>query len=310
VLGAPERTRAAVNFAPPTMQTVVAAMDARQDGAMRAALARLAEADPLIGVRVDEAGREVTLSLYGEVQREVIEATLADEFGIAVTTREATIICVERPTRPAEAFEALNTPTNPFHASLGLRVEPGRPGSDIEVRTRVHPQTMPLHVYKSPELFAQAMEGYIRESLRKGHNGWRVTDCVVTVVHCGYNLADGPPSRRGPDATAADFRGLTPLVLARALAGAATVVCEPTLLVTLEIPVPSLQGVVTELGRLGAAVRRQSVGGGLTMVEAVLPAARLRRLHVRLPALTAGEGVLESTFHGYQALTGTLGNRG
>src|SRR5690606_10040924 len=108
-------------------------------------------------------------------------------------------MCVERPTRPAEALEALNTPTNPFHASLGLRVEPGLPGSDIEVRTRVHPQTMPLHVYKSPELFAQAMGGYIRESLRKGHHGWRVTDCVVTVVHCGYNLADGPPSRRGPD---------------------------------------------------------------------------------------------------------------
>jgi ribosomal protection tetracycline resistance protein len=309
ILGTPAGPAMTESFAPPTVQTVVAALHPRQDGAMRAALARLAEADPLIDVRSDETGREVTVSLYGEVQREVIEATLADEFGIAVTFEEVTVICVERPTRVGEAVEALNTATNPFHASLGVRVEPGPPGSDVAVRMLVHPQTMPLHVYKSPDQFTAAMEGYIRESLRKGRHGWRVTDCVVSVLHCGYSLADGPPSRRGPDATAADFRGLTPLVLTRALARAATVVCEPMLLVSLEIPLPSLQAVMTELARFGAAMRGQSVSGELTALEAVLPAAQLRRLHARLPALTGGEGVIESRFDGYQPLTGTAGHR-
>ena len=66
-------------------------------GALHAALTQLAEQDPLINLRQDDVRREISVSLYGEVQKEVIQATLADEFGIAVGFRETTIICIERP---------------------------------------------------------------------------------------------------------------------------------------------------------------------------------------------------------------------
>ena len=45
--------------------------------ALRVALAQLAEQDPLINVRQDDERQEISVSLYGEVQKEVIQATLS-----------------------------------------------------------------------------------------------------------------------------------------------------------------------------------------------------------------------------------------
>ena len=89
-----------------------------------------------------------------------------------------------------------------------------------------------------------------------------------------------------------------------ALDEAGTVVCEPTLRVSLECPVWAISAVLTALGRLGAAVRHQSVRGDLTTIETVVPAARVQELQRQLPGLTAGEGVLESTFEGYRPVAG------
>jgi ribosomal protection tetracycline resistance protein len=303
-VGEPSPGHAAVHFPPPTMQAVVEPVRQREAGALRAALARLAEEDPLINVRLDDGGHEIAVSLYGEVQKEVIEATLASDFGIAVAFRETTTICVERPRGTGEAVEFRNTPGNPFQADIGLRIEPGPPGSGVAVRLAVPPTSMPLSIYKSAEGFAQAMQRHIGATLHEGRFGWSVTDCVVTMVECGYTVADGPPSQRGPDSTPADFRNLTPLVVMEALERAETVVCEPVLRIGLEAPVWSASGLLTLLGRLGSVVRGQTVHGELTTIEAEIAAARLRELQRELPAITAGEGVLESTFDGYRPVVG------
>jgi ribosomal protection tetracycline resistance protein len=303
-LGQPPAAAARHQFAPPTMETIVEAARPGDEAALRPALAWLAEQDPLINVRADDTGREVSVSLYGEVQKEVIQATLAADFGIDVTFRETTTVCVERPVGTGEAVEFLNTEANPFHATIGLRVEPGPPDSGVEFRMRVEPQAMPMYVYKNADTFADYMGRYVRTTLREGRFGWQVTDCVVTMTECGYSLADGPPSRRGPLSTPADFRNLTPIVLMRALDRAGTVVCEPSLRVSLEVPVWAMSAVLTAVGRLGAAVRHQSVRADLTTIEIVVPAARVPDLQRRLPGLTAGEGVLESTFDGYRAVHG------
>jgi ribosomal protection tetracycline resistance protein len=89
-----------------------------------------------------------------------------------------------------------------------------------------------------------------------------------------------------------------------ALERAGTVVCEPILRASLEIPTGTIGAVLTVLVRLRATVERQSSRGELATVEAMLPAARLSDLHRRLPGLTGGEGVVESRFGGYRPVTG------
>ena len=296
---------ARAQFAPPTLESAVFPRNPDEKGELRVALAQLAEQDPLIDVRQDDARQEISVSLYGEVQKEVIQATLADDFGLDVDFRETTTICVERPVAAGEAVEVLHAESNPFLATIGLRVEPAPDDSDFEFRLEVDPRTTPLYVYKTLESFEEHMRQYVRQSLQEGLFGWQVTDCLVTMTRCTYSIPDGPPSRRGPPSTAADFRKLTPLVVMQALVRAGTVVCEPVLRVTLELPVAAIGAVLAALAQLGASSQAQSLRGELATIETVVAAARVPELQRQLPGLTAGEGVLESDFDGYQAVTGT-----
>jgi len=303
VIGAP-RTAAAHQFAPPTLETVVVPSSSAERGPLRIALAQLAEQDPLINVRQDDVRQELSVSLYGEVQKEVIQTTLASDFGVDVTFRETTTICIERPIGTGEAVEVLRAKTktnvtghssphssNPFPATVGLRVAPAPIDSGIEFRLGVDIRLVPLHIYKTADTFTDLMRQYVRETLLEGLFGWQVTDCTVTMIDCGYVAAG---------TTAADFRRVTPLVLMRALEGAGAEVCEPMVRVSLEIPTDTLGAVLPVLARLGAAVQTPS-GGKLSTV---LPAARVQELQRQLPALTGGAGVLESEFGGYRRVGG------
>ncbi len=289
------------HFAPPTLEALLTPDRHEDHVALRAALAQLAEQDPLINVRAAASG-ELAVSLYGEVQKEVIEATLAADYGLAVSFRETTPLYIERPAGSGEAEEIINTPENPFQATIGLRVEPAPTG--ITFRLAVDYQSVPLYVYRTIDEFASAMEQYVRDALREGLRGWSVTDCEITMFSSSYSVADGPPSRRGPTSTAADFRKLTPLVLMRALRSAGTRVCEPMSRVRVDAPAMTMGGILSALASHGAAVHAQTVRGDDVSIDADLPAAAVQAFHRTLPALTNGDGVLESTFSGYQPVRG------
>ena len=148
------------------------------------------------------------------------------------------------------------------------------------------------------------MHEYVDDALRSGAHGWRITDCIVTLIRCEHAVADGPPSQRG-DTKAIDFRKLTPLVLEKAFAQAGTVVCEPVMRVRLEIPADNIR----KCRRGGVAARRRAgdavlLSGTLAVLETTLPAARIDELQRQLPGLTSGEGVLDSEFAGYRAVEG------
>jgi ribosomal protection tetracycline resistance protein len=161
-----------------------------------------------------------------------------------------------------------------------------------------------MYAYKTVEKFADSMGRYVRHALEEGLVGWQVTDCTVTMTKCTYQSPDGPPATRGPLSTAADFRKLTPLVVMQALERAGTVVCEPVLQVRLEMPTRTIGAVLAALARLGAVEQTPSLLGELATIETVLPATRVQDLQRQLPALTTGEGTLESHFGGYQAVSG------
>ena len=294
------------HFAPPTFESVVEPADPADGQRLRVALGQLAEQDPLIDVRQDDTRAEISVSLYGEVQREVIEATLADEYGLEVAFHDTTTICVERPTGSGEAVEILNTPTNPFHADLGLRVEPAAPGSGVElvVDAGLDRRDAPLYTFKTFAAFVEHLDEYVRLALGEGLCGWQVTDCVVTVTKIGYSLADGPPSRRGPMPTTRDVKRLVPLVLMQALDQAGTAVCEPVFQIAAEVPTHAIGPMLAALGSLGAGATTPSTRGELSVLEATLPASRVQELRRQLPGLTGGEGVIDSEFAGYEPVTG------
>ena len=284
------------HFAPPTLETVVVPAHAGDNGALHAALAQLAEQDPLINLRQDDIRHELMVSLYGEIQKEVIEATLADEFGLQVSFEETTTICVERLIGTGAAAEFMGAGGNPFRATVGLRVEPGPAGSGTQFRLEVELGSM-------PSAFMKAVEETARETLRQGLHGWQVLDCLVTMTHSGYT----PPPPYGWSkwsSSAGDFRSLTPLVLMTALRQARTIVCEPISSLRLELPADCLPGVLAVLGRLRATQQTPDVAGETGVIAGEIPAGQVHDLQQQLPALTRGEGVVDSEFARYQPVRG------
>jgi ribosomal protection tetracycline resistance protein len=293
------------HFAPPTLETVILPSRPADRGALHVALTQLTEQDPLINLRQDDARHETYVSLYGEVQKEVIEATLANDFAIDVEFRETTTIHIERLVGIGGAVETLDSLPNPFRAGVGLRIEPAPIDSGVEFRLEIEPGSLPVP-------FRKAIDETVRETLRQGLYGWRVTDCMVTLTHSDYVP---PQGKRGQafdasiSSTAGDFRNLTPLVLMTALKRAGTSVYEPMHRFRLEIPEDTLATVLPVLARLRAAPRTPELLGSSYVLDGEIAAARVHDLQQRLPALTRGEGALECLFSHYQQLDGPIPTR-
>jgi ribosomal protection tetracycline resistance protein len=304
----PPGAEATARFPRPALEAVVYPLNPAEAGSLRAALAQLAEQDPLIDVRQDDHRHEIAVSLYGEVQKEVIQATLERDYGIAAEFRETTTVCIERPARAGEAVEVIRAKThtnitgrsspestNPFKATLALRIEPAAFGSGLAFRSEADHRLVPLYLFHDVPTFVGQMETYVREALEEGLAGWQVTDCVVTMTESGY---------MSPETAPADFRRLTQLVLAQALEQAGTWVCEPLADISLEMPAQTGPGVLAALGRLGGRVTGQFSANGQSHASAVLPVARVRTLQHQLPGLSMGEGILEARPGGYQPVGG------
>ncbi|MFF3377805.1 GTP-binding protein [Streptomyces sp. NPDC002680] len=272
-------------FAPPTMEAAVVPQHAGEKGEVYAALVNLSDADPLISLRQDDDG--VTyVSLYGEVQKEVIRDTLALDFGLAIDFADTTTLYIERPSGEGSFAEEAFTPSNPFVATIGVRVSSAAPGSGVTYRIEAEFGLMP------PSFHAAAEEA-IRDTLRQGPCGWPVTDCVVTLIRAG----------RPSGSTASDVRHLTPLVVAAALQEAGTVICEPISRFRLEIPVASLPAVLGKLSRLRATPGAPVIDGNLSVVVGDIPAGDVNALQAALPGLTSGEGAVEVEFGFYQPMS-------
>jgi ribosomal protection tetracycline resistance protein len=290
-VGARTRPPAGAVFAPPTLETALAARDPAQATALRQALAQLAEQDPLIDVRQDDGREELLVSLYGEVQKEVIEHALLADFGIPVEFRETTTICIERPLGAGSAVVRLGEPSNPFLATVGLALAPGPAGSGLAFELAVDLGTIPLYVYKTVGAFAAAMAEYVGDALRHGPSGWAVHDCAVTLTACGYS---------SPGTGAGDFRKLTPLVVRTALEEAGTVVCEPIQRFHLDAPADALPAVLGLLARCRAVPGAPVPAGRWLSLDGEVPAAEVPRLQRGLHGSTHGQGALEVRFDRYE----------
>jgi ribosomal protection tetracycline resistance protein len=288
-------------FAPPTLESVVTPARAGDGGALRSALTRLAEQDPLITVRQDDARRELSVSLYGEVQKQVIAATLASDFGLEVSFRETITVCIERPAGTGAAVQRLREEPNPYLATVGLRVEPAAAGSGVEFRVE------PALAGSMPPAFFRAVEDTTHQALRHGVYGWQVTDAVITMTHSGYvgkHSLGHARFTKSLSSTGEDFRKLTPVVLMSALQQAGTAVCEPVHRFRLDAPADTLVALIPALARLRAVPRAQATSAAEVTLEGDIPAARVHDLRRMLPALTSGEGVVECTFDRYEPVTG------
>ena len=274
-------------FAPPLLETSIRPLDPKERGKLYSALAQLAEQDPLINLRQDDNAGLLFVSLYGEVQKEVIEETLISDFDIKVEFGESSIIHIERVVDTGLAYDEA---PSPFIATIGLRIDPLPEGAGNQFDLEINPGTVPAS-------FMRAVQEAAEITLRQGIYGWQVTDCKVTVT-------ESIRHRDWATSTAADHRKLAPLTIMDALKSAGTTVCEPVQQFYLECPSDCVGVVITEILLLRALPDEQVEKGEISVVEGTIPAVKVQEAQKLMPGLTRGEGFIETNFSHYAPVIG------
>jgi ribosomal protection tetracycline resistance protein len=287
-------------FPAPALESVVEPVDPAMRGLLFAALRELADADPLINLRVDEEHGEIAVSLYGEVQKEVIADLLDEQFGVAVAFRPTVTVHIERITGTGASFALMPEKSTPYLATLGFRVEPVPAGQGLVCELEAERGSMP------PAFFAATWEG-VRTGLAQGLSGWAVPDARVVLTHTGYSPRQSHMHQKfnkNMSSVGADFRNLAPVLIHEALRQAGTVVCEPVERFHLEIPASALPAVTVTVGRLSGVITGTAPVSDALALTGTLPTRSLQPLLAQLPELTSGEGVLTSEVTRYAPVAG------
>ena len=277
-------------FPAPALESVVEPVSPAHRGRLFSALRELAEADPLINLRVNEEHGEIAVSLYGEVQKEVIADLLARQFGVAVTFRPTVTVHIERITGTGASSALISEKATPYLATLGFRVEPAPAGSGLACDLEVERGSMP------PAFFSATREG-VRAGLAQGRSGWAIPDARVVLTHTGYcprQSAMHQKFNKNVSSVGADFRNLAPVLIHQALRQAGTVVCEPVETFRLEIPADALPAVTVLIARLSGLITGTSPVAGALALTGTLPTRSVQPLLAQLPEQTSGEGVFTS----------------
>jgi ribosomal protection tetracycline resistance protein len=280
-----------IHFATPHMETRIEAKYKEKDYQLNKALLEIAEEDPLIQVLRDDFHKDTYIRIFGEVQKEVLETTLKEDYGLDVLFSETSIVCIEKPGRIGQALEIMGVADNPFYATVGFQVEPGPSGSGVTYLTT--PGALPLAFYR-------AIEDTARATLKQGIYGWEVTDIVVTLTHTGY---------ASPITTAGDFKKLVPLVFMEALSRAGTDVYEPINQFELAVPVSAISKAMFQLSALRAVFEQPTLQNDTFLLKGTLPVATAENFKRELRSFTEGEGVFMEKPSGFLKIENALPTR-
>ncbi len=287
-------------FPPPALESVVEPVDPARRGRLFSALRELAEADPLINLRVNEDRGEIAVSLYGEVQKEVIADLLDEQFSVAATFRPTVTVHIERVAGTGAAVALLSEKSTPYLATLGFRVEPAPVGSGLACDLEVERGAMP------PAFFAATWEG-VRAGLAQGLSGWAIPDARVVLTHTGYcprQSAMHQKFNKNVSSVGADFRHLAPVLIHEALRRAGTAVCEPVETFQLEIPAGALPAVTMTIARLSGLITGTGPAAGAIALTGTLPTRSVQPFLAQLPEQASGEGVFTSEVTHYAPVAG------
>lgn len=268
------------NFLPPTLESIVTPLVKGDEQKLYASLISLSDEDPLIHVELRADGLASVL-LYGEVQKEVIADRLSREFGVEAAFSKTSPLFVERPLSTGAAEQVLDPIRgNDFWASIGFIVEPNPFGTgNSYVREVIWGQMVPS--------FYRAVEDSVHATLKQGLNGWPVRDCKVRLVKLG---------QVSPISTVADFKGLVPIILLKALQAAQTQIYEPCQAFELEIPNDTLGDILGFLSTNEAQVENtQQIGAANWLITGETPSRCVQKIAQGLPFLSHGEALFTTS---------------
>ncbi|MEV5436858.1 elongation factor G [Streptomyces sp. NPDC052682] len=280
--------------AEPVVSVAVEARRATDTGRLAAALARLVEEDPSLGVRADPETGQTVLAGMGELHLEVAVERIRREQGLEIKAGRPQVSYRETVGRgiSGHVFRHVKQDGGAGQfAHVVLDVEPLDGGTGFEFRSTVVGGRV-------PQEYLRAVEAGCRDALTEGPlGGHPVTGLRVT-------LTDGATHVK--DSSEAAFRTAGRLGLREALRACAMVLLEPVVEVTVTVPEDAVGGVLGDLAARRGRVRGSITRAGAVVVTATVPLAEVFGYATALRGRTRGRGVFTVRPVGYAAAPVTV----
>ncbi|MBR2965126.1 MAG: NYN domain-containing protein [Clostridia bacterium] len=238
----------------------------------------LGEEDPTLSLSYNAESEEISVSLMGEIQTEVLLRIVKDRFALDIQLDEGRVLYRETIAESVIGrghFEPLR-----HYAEVHLRLDPLPEGSGIVIDSECSTDRLSSN-------WQRLIFTHLEEKRHKGVlTGSPVTDIKIT-------LTEGKAHIKHTDG--GDFRQATYRAVRQGLRKAVSVLLEPTFNYRLEVPKDNLGRAMNDVASMGGDSELLSLDGEWAVLVGSCPVATMRKYSLDVRAYTGGKGRLTLT---------------
>lgn len=284
ILGEPPIHKKWVHISSPTLKAQVLASDLAERRKICDALVALTDEDPFLEFEIHPETEEISLKLFGMVQREIIEQLLKERFDIETQILEPEIVYKAAIKSQTEACLLIYQNGNLLPATVGVVIEPLEAGAGIEYVTEVSFGDL-------KKTFQNAVREGSLLGLKKGIDGMEVMDVRIRFVYSEYDSVNSTPS---------DYRKVSELAVTKALHAVDICKIEPIYHFDLVIPQLLVGKAISDVLKMRGTFENPIIEGDSAILKGILPQATSQYYQTELADYTSGKGVISYEPAGYQ----------
>ena len=243
----------------------------------------ISEEIPELSVKYSEEKKEITISLMGEVQTEVLKHLIKERYNVDIGFGEGHTLYKETIAETVYGvghFEPLR-----HYAEVELRLEPAERGSGLSFASEVSEDELSLN-------YQRLILSHLEEKEYKGVlTGSPITDMKITLVAGRAHLKH---------TEGGDFRQATYRAVRHGLMQARSVLLEPVYEFKLEVPEEAIGRAMTDIGKMNGSFTSPENISGKAVLTGMVPVSEVKNYALELRAYTKGEGVLTLTPSDYE----------
>lgn len=243
----------------------------------------ISEEIPELSVKYSEEKKEITISLMGEVQTEVLKHLIKERYNVDIGFGEGHTLYKETIADTVYGvghFEPLR-----HYAEVELRLEPAERGSGLSFASEVSEDELSLN-------YKRLILSHLEEKEYKGVlTGSPITDMKITLVAGRAHLKH---------TEGGDFRQATYRAVRQGLMQARSVLLEPVYEFKLEVSEDAIGRAMTDIGKMNGSFTSPENISGKAVLTGKVPVSEVKNYALELRAYTKGEGILTLTPSDYE----------
>lgn len=243
----------------------------------------ISEEIPELSVKYSEEKKEITISLMGEVQTEILKHLIKERYNVDIGFGEGHTLYKETIAETVYGvghFEPLR-----HYAEVELRLEPAERGSGLSFASEVSEDELSLN-------YQRLILSHLEEKEYKGVlTGSPITDMKITLVAGRAHLKH---------TEGGDFRQATYRAVRQGLMQARSVLLEPVYEFKLEVPEEAIGRAMTDIGKMNGSFSSPENISGKAVLTGKVPVSEVKNYALELRAYTKGEGALTLTPSDYE----------